>query len=218
MSAMQRTYYKEVIAKDAEVLNGVVKAQGSRIHLLNILPQLRKVCDHPYLFPGAEPEPFVEGSHFARNSGKLFVLHQILPRLKQEGHRILIFSQSPPFLDIIQDFLTLERKDPETFVFLFSTRAGGMELSLQSTDTIVFTDSDFNPQMDLQAVALAYRLGQSKPIHVTKSSSMQKQSKEASIDALEKRYTWLIASVTLHAELMVATTKMTMIVAPACWI
>ncbi|RLN06058.1 hypothetical protein BBJ28_00008015 [Nothophytophthora sp. Chile5] len=180
MSAMQRVYYKEVIARNADGINGVIRGQGSR-----------KACNHPYLFPGAEPEPFMEGNHIYENSGKLFVLHQILPRLKEEGHCVLLFSQSTAFLDIIQDFLTLEsfayeridgsvrgkerwqsierfRRDPSTFVFLISTRSGGVGLNLQRADTVIFADSDYNPQADLQAVARAYRLGQTKPIHVIK--------------------------------------------------
>ncbi|RLN51610.1 hypothetical protein BBJ29_004621, partial [Phytophthora kernoviae] len=189
MSPMQRAYYKEVIAKNAGIFSNA-KSQD-KVSLLNILPHLRKACNHPYLFPGAEEEPFVEGSHLYENSGKLFMLHQILPRLKQEGHCVLLFSQSTAFLDIIQDFLTLEsfayeridgsvrgkerwqaierfRKDPDTFVFLISTRAGGVGLNLQRADTVIFADSDYNPQADLQAVARAYRLGQTKPIHVIK--------------------------------------------------
>ncbi|RLN82991.1 hypothetical protein BBO99_00002496 [Phytophthora kernoviae] len=161
MSPMQRAYYKEVIAKNAGIFSNA-KSQD-KVSLLNILPHLRKACNHPYLFPGAEEEPFVEGSHF----------------------------QSTAFLDIIQDFLTLEsfayeridgsvrgkerwqaierfRKDPDTFVFLISTRAGGVGLNLQRADTVIFADSDYNPQADLQAVARAYRLGQTKPIHVIK--------------------------------------------------
>lgn len=155
------------------------------------MPQLRKACNHPYLFAGAEPEPFYEGSHLYENSGKLYVLHHILPRLKAEGHCVLLFSTSTAFLDIIQDYLTLEgfsyeridgsvrgkerwqaierfTSDPETFVFLMSTRSGGVGLNLQRADTVIFADSDYNPQADLQAVARAYRLGQTKPIHVIK--------------------------------------------------
>lgn len=143
------------------------------------------------MFSGAEPEPFEEGSHLYENSGKLYVLHQILPRLRATGHVVLLFSQSTAFLDIIQDFLTLEsfsyeridgsvrgmerwqsierfRSDPNVFVFLISTRSGGVGLNLQRADTVIFMDSDYNPQADLQAVARAYRLGQTKPIHVIK--------------------------------------------------
>lgn len=143
------------------------------------------------MFPGTEPEPFCEGSHLYENSGKLYVLQQLLPRLKADGHCVLLFSQSTGFLDIIQDFLTMEsfsyeridgsvrgkerwqaierfRHDPDTFVFLISTRSGGVGLNLQRADTVIFADSDYNPQTDLQAVARAYRLGQTKPIHVIK--------------------------------------------------
>lgn len=155
------------------------------------MPHLRKICSHPYLFPGTEPEPFCEGPHLYQNSGKLYVLQQILPRLKADGHCVLLFSQFTGFLDIMQDFLTMEgfsyeridgsvrgkerwqaierfRHDPETFVFLISTRSGGVGLNLQRADTVIFADSDYNPQQDLQAVARAYRLGQTKPIHVIK--------------------------------------------------
>lgn len=193
LSPMQRELYKEVVAKNSDLVNSIAQqhSSASRVNLINILPQLRKICNHPYMFPGTEPEPFCEGSHLYENSGKLYVLQQLLPRLKADGHCVLLFSQSTAFLDIIQDFLTMEsfsyeridgsvrgkerwqaierfRKDPDTFVFLISTRSGGVGLNLQRADTVIFADSDFNPQMDLQAVARAYRLGQTKPIHVIK--------------------------------------------------
>ncbi|DBA04459.1 TPA: hypothetical protein N0F65_010055 [Lagenidium giganteum] len=191
MSPMQREYYKEIVARNSDVINQARSGRGSQVTLINVLPQLRKACNHPYMFPGAEPEPFCEGSHLYENSGKLYLLHNILPRLRDEGHCVLLFSQSTAYLDIVQDYLTFEgfsyeridgsirgkerwqaierfRQSPETFVFLISTRSGGVGLNLQRADTVIFMDSDFNPQADLQAVARAYRLGQTKPIHVIK--------------------------------------------------
>lgn len=191
LSPMQRELYKEVVAKNSDAINSIAKHAASRVNLTNILPQLRKICNHPYLFPGTEPEPFCEGSHLYENSGKLYVLQQLLPRLKAAGHCVLLFSQSTGFLDILQDFLTMARfsyeridgsvrgkerwqaierfrHEPDTFVFLISTRSGGVGLNLQRADTVIFADSDYNPQTDLQAVARAYRLGQTKPIHVIK--------------------------------------------------
>ena len=50
----------------------------------------------------------------------------------------------------------------ETFIFLLSTRAGGQGLNLAGADTIIFVDSDFNPQNELQAAARAHRLGQTR--------------------------------------------------------
>ncbi|CAK4087693.1 unnamed protein product [Aphanomyces euteiches] len=180
MSAMQRAYYKEVVSKGT--------AFQSNLSFQNILVQLRKACNHPYLFPNAEPEPFQEGPHLYMNSGKLFVLHQILAELKAQKHTILLFSTSTAFLDIIQDYCTwqyysYERLDgsvrgeerwqtidrfrnEDTFLFLVSTRAGGVGLNLQRADTVIFCDVDYNPQMELQALARAYRMGQTQPIHV----------------------------------------------------
>ncbi|OQS05648.1 chromodomain-helicase-DNA-binding protein 1 [Thraustotheca clavata] len=178
MSPMQREYYKQIVSKGATTLS-----------LMNILAQLRKACNHPYLFPNAEPEPFIEGPHLYQNSGKLHVLHALLPRLRAEGHIVLLFSISTAFLDIIQDYCTMQhfsyerldgsirgeerwetidrfRKHDDAFLFLLSTRAGGVGLNLQRADTVIFCDVDYNPQMELQALARAYRMGQTKPIHI----------------------------------------------------
>ncbi|RHZ21080.1 hypothetical protein DYB37_011808, partial [Aphanomyces astaci] len=75
LSPMQRAYYKQIV-----------------LSLMNILAQLRKACNHPYLFPNAEPEPFQEGAHLYMNSGKLFVLHTLLHELKATNHVVLLFS------------------------------------------------------------------------------------------------------------------------------
>ncbi|KAF0720267.1 Aste57867_454 [Aphanomyces stellatus] len=181
LSPMQRAYYKEIVSKGTTF--------HSDLSLMNILAQLRKACNHPYLFPNAEPEPFQEGPHLYRNSGKLFALHTLLPVLKARGHVVLLFSTSTQFLDIIQDYCTWQhhsyerldgsvrgeerwqtidrfRREDSTFLFLLSTRAGGVGLNLQRADTVIFCDVDYNPQMELQALARAYRMGQTQPIHV----------------------------------------------------
>lgn len=62
--------------------------------LQSLLTQLRKCCNHPYLFVGAEPEPFEEGDHIFRNSGKFSLLDKLLPHLKAGGHRVLLYSTS----------------------------------------------------------------------------------------------------------------------------
>jgi len=58
------------------------------------------------------------------------------------------------------------KEDEETFIFLLSTRAGGVGLNLTVADTVIFVDSDWNPQMDLQAQARVHRLGQKKKVLV----------------------------------------------------
>ncbi|ETV92660.1 hypothetical protein H310_13103 [Aphanomyces invadans] len=180
LSPMQRAYYKQIVSKGT--------AFESTLSLMNVLAQLRKACNHPYLFPNAEPEPFEEGPHLYMNSGKLFVLHTLLHALHARNHVVLLFSTSTAFLDIIQDYctwqkLSYERLDgsvrgeerwqaidrfrhEDAFLFLLSTRAGGVGLNLQRADTVIFCDVDYNPQMELQALARAYRMGQTNAIHV----------------------------------------------------
>ncbi|XP_045906175.1 chromodomain-helicase-DNA-binding protein 1-like [Micropterus dolomieu] len=185
MSALQKKYYKAILMKDLEAFGN---QQSNKNRLLNILMNLRKCVDHPYLFDGVEPEPFEIGEHLVEASGKLCLLESMLTYLHKGGHRILLFSQMTRMLDILQDYMeyrgySYERLDgsvrgeernlavknfssKDIFVFLLSTKAGGVGLNLTSADTVIFMDSDFNPQNDLQAAARCHRIGQNRPVKV----------------------------------------------------
>ncbi|XP_029939677.1 chromodomain-helicase-DNA-binding protein 1-like isoform X2 [Salarias fasciatus] len=185
MSVLQKKYYKAVLMKDLEAFGN---DQGNKNRLLNILMNLRKCVDHPYLFDGVEPEPFQIGEHLVEASGKLCLLDSLLTFLHKGAHRVLLFSQMTRMLDILQDYMeyrgySYERLDgsvrgeernlavknfgsKDIFVFLLSTKAGGVGLNLTAADTVIFVDSDFNPQNDLQAAARCHRIGQTRPVKV----------------------------------------------------
>ncbi|KAL6548477.1 hypothetical protein OROGR_008898 [Orobanche gracilis] len=187
MSQMQKQYYRALLQKDLEVVN----AGGERKRLLNIAMQLRKCCNHPYLFQGAEPgPPYTTGEHLIENAGKLVLLDKLLPKLKERDSRVLIFSQMTRLLDILEDYLMFRRyyycridgntggddrdasieafnkPGSEKFVFLLSTRAGGLGINLATADVVILYDSDWNPQVDLQAQDRAHRIGQKKEVQV----------------------------------------------------
>ncbi|XP_054904484.1 chromodomain-helicase-DNA-binding protein 1-like isoform X2 [Poeciliopsis prolifica] len=185
MSALQKKHYKAILMRDYDAF---VNEQGSKNRLLNIMVNLRKCVDHPYLFDGVESEPFQIGEHLIEASGKLCLLDSILAFLHKGGHRVLLFSQMTRMLDILQDYMeyrgySYERMDgsvrgeernlavknfssKDIFVFLLSTKAGGVGLNLTAADTVIFMDSDFNPQNDLQAAARCHRIGQNRPVKV----------------------------------------------------
>lgn len=166
---------------------------NSYTRLMNLLIQLRKVCDHPYLMPNSEPEPFEVAEHVVEASNKLILLDKLLSKLIPQGKRILIFSGFTRMLDILEDFLNLRsigflRLDGGTSrprrslnirlfqnsfqgqmpkpVFLISTSAGGLGINLTAADTVVLYDSSWNPQVDIQAIARAHRIGQTRPVTV----------------------------------------------------
>uniref|UniRef100_A0A7S0ZBG1 Chromatin-remodeling ATPase INO80 n=1 Tax=Timspurckia oligopyrenoides TaxID=708627 RepID=A0A7S0ZBG1_9RHOD len=130
-----------------------------------------------------------ESGRLIVDSGKMKALDQLLTRLKSEGHKCLLYSQFTKVLDILEDycvganhkFLRLDgqsaladRRDmvaefqsnPELFIFLLSTRAGGVGINLTAADTVIFYDSDWNPTVDAQAMDRAHRVGQEKPVTV----------------------------------------------------
>jgi len=97
ISPLQRYLYRALLLKDVAALEAQQK-KG----LNNVLMQLRKCVNHPYLFDGVEPEPFEAGEHLVHASGKLLVLDRLLALLKRRGSRVLIFSQMTQMLDILQ--------------------------------------------------------------------------------------------------------------------
>ncbi|XP_051753151.1 chromodomain-helicase-DNA-binding protein 1-like [Ctenopharyngodon idella] len=185
LSSLQKRYYKAILMRDLDAFR---TDQSTKTRLLNVLMQLRKCVDHPYLFDGVEPEPFEMGEHLVEASGKLSLLDTMLTYLQEGSHRVLLFSQMTRMLDILQDYLeyrgySYERLDgsvrgeernlaiknfstKDVFIFLLSTKAGGVGMNLTAADTVIFVDSDFNPQNDLQAAARAHRIGQTRPVKV----------------------------------------------------
>ncbi|XRB05303.1 SWI/SNF-related matrix-associated actin-dependent regulator of chromatin subfamily A member 5 [Pycnococcus provasolii] len=187
MSEMQKKWYAALLQKNMDAVNGGV----DRSRLLNVVMQLRKCCNHPYLFEGAEPgPPFTTDEHIVQNSGKMMLLDKLLPKLQKRGSRVLIFSQMTRLLDILEDYCLFKQyqycridgntsgddreagidafnaENSEKFIFLLSTRAGGLGINLATADIVVLYDSDWNPQVDLQAMDRAHRIGQKKEVHV----------------------------------------------------
>ncbi|KAJ2954687.1 hypothetical protein O0L34_g2984 [Tuta absoluta] len=123
------------------------------------------------------------------DAGKLTVLDSLLKRLKERGHRVLIYSQMTKMIDLLEEYMwhrkhkymrldgsskISARRDmvadfqarADIFVFLLSTRAGGLGINLTAADTVIFYDSDWNPTVDQQAMDRAHRLGQTKQVTV----------------------------------------------------
>ena len=195
LAPMQKKYYKYILTRNFEALNSK-GAGGHQVSLVNIMMDLKKCCNHPYLFPGAAAEaPKLQNGAYevkalTKACGKLILMQRMLRQLADQGHRVLVFSQMTKMLDILEDFLEgenykYERIDggitgslrqeaidrfnapgAQQFCFLLSTRAGGLGINLATADTVIIYDSDWNPHNDIQAFSRAHRIGQANKVMI----------------------------------------------------
>ena len=204
LTSIQKQYYRAVFEHNHAFLSmGSTRATVPK--LMNIQMELRKCCNHPFLLDGVEqremekyynelsvsgeltdktPEmqQMILNEHgYIKSSGKMVLLDKLLPKLRQEGHKVLIFSQMVRMLDLISEYCDFkgfrhERLDGrvrgnerqkaidrfetevDSFVFLLSTRAGGVGINLTAADICIIFDSDWNPQNDVQAQARCHRI------------------------------------------------------------
>jgi chromodomain-helicase-DNA-binding protein 4 len=200
MSPVQKKLYKSILARNPDLIKSLFTQSSNKLKsnerhsLNNILMQLRKCLCHPFVYSNDIEERGLSEATIHRNlveaSSKLQLLEIMLPKLRDRGHRVLIFSQFLAQLDIVQDFLSVlglrhERLDgsmsslvkqrkidafnaPDSilFAFLLSTRAGGVGINLATADTVILMDPDFNPHQDIQALSRAHRIGQKKKVLV----------------------------------------------------
>lgn len=194
LSALQAVLYKQLVERGSLFIpnadkGGKVTSSG----LSNTIMQLRKVCNHPFIFEEVEKAINPSGINndlLWRTAGKFELLDRLLPKFFHTGHRVLMFFQMTKIMNIMEDYLHLKgfrylRLDGTTkaddrsallkefnapdspyFMFMLSTRAGGLGLNLQTADTVIIFDSDWNPHQDLQAQDRAHRIGQKNEVRI----------------------------------------------------
>ncbi|KFY06624.1 hypothetical protein V492_07895 [Pseudogymnoascus sp. VKM F-4246] len=192
-SALQARLYKQMVTHNKLVVSDGKGGKTGARGLSNMIMQLRKLCNHPFVFDEVENQMNPKNTSndlLWRTSGKFELLDRILPKYQRTGHRVLMFFQMTAIMDIMEDFLRLRgimylrldgttksddrsdllkefnRPDSPYFMFLLSTRAGGLGLNLQTADTVIIYDSDWNPHQDLQAQDRAHRIGQKNEVRI----------------------------------------------------
>ncbi|KAJ5182752.1 hypothetical protein N7492_000368 [Penicillium capsulatum] len=192
-SALQTKLYKQLVTHNKLAVSDGKGGKTGMRGLSNMLMQLRKLCNHPFVFEPVEDQMNpgrMSNDLLWRTAGKFELLDRILPKFRATGHRVLMFFQMTQIMNIMEDFLRLRGlkylrldgstksddrsdllkvfNDPNSdyFCFLLSTRAGGLGLNLQTADTVIIYDSDWNPHQDLQAQDRAHRIGQKNEVRI----------------------------------------------------
>jgi chromodomain-helicase-DNA-binding protein 1 len=200
MTRLQKQYYKWILTRNYRALTN--ERGGNLPSFINIMMELKKCANHAF-FVKRDDENNTTLDEIIKGSGKLLLLDKLLLKLRASNHRVLIFSQMVKMLNILAEYCKLRRfpfqrldgsmkgeirrqalnsfnrEASEDFIFLLSTRAGGLGINLATADTVIIYDSDWNPQNDLQAQARAHRIGQTKQVNIYRL--VTKQSVEETI-------------------------------------
>ncbi|XP_076367380.1 domino helicase isoform X3 [Tachypleus tridentatus] len=165
------------------------KLQKIKLWKQNLQKKLAPLCRYLHPIISNMSTQFPDLRLIQYDCGKLQTLDKLLWHLKNDGHRILIFTQMSRILDILEQFLNyhghtylrldgstrieqrqalMERfnADKRIFCFILSTRSGGIGVNLTGADTVIFYDSDWNPTMDAQAQDRCHRIGQTRDVHI----------------------------------------------------
>ncbi|KFQ01233.1 putative global transcription activator SNF2L2, partial [Haliaeetus albicilla] len=187
MSALQKILYRHMQAKGILLTDGSEKdkkGKGGAKTLMNTIMQLRKICNHPYMFQHIE-ESFAEhlgysngvinGAELYRASGKFELLDRILPKLRATNHRVLLFCQMTSLMTIMEDYFAFRNflylrldgttKSEDRAALLKKFNEPGSQYFI-AADTVIIFDSDWNPHQDLQAQDRAHRIGQQNEVRV----------------------------------------------------
>jgi chromatin-remodeling ATPase INO80 len=190
---------------------------GKTMDIGTIPPQ--GILSHPVLEKSGFSGIRVPEMHrFVTDSGKLATLDRLLSELKAGGHRVLLYFQMTRMMDLIEEYLSYrqykylrldgsskigDRRDMvmdwqtrnDLFVFVLSTRAGGLGINLTAADTVIFYDSDWNPTVDSQAMDRAHRLGQTKQVTVYRLITRNSIEERILLRAKQKEEVFLLQSI-----------------------
>lgn len=208
MEGVQRQLYKAELRRIQKALLGMDSDESVKKNsfaILQGLMRLRQICCHPGL---------VDKKYVGEDSAKLNALFYLLDQLRDEGHKVLVFSQFTTMLDIIRarleadhrpfNYLTGATKDrkaeiekfqttKEPSVFLLSLKAGGAGLNLTSASYVILYDPWWNPAVESQAIDRTHRIGQKNKVIAYRL--LTRDSVEEKIRVLQHQKNQLVTNV-----------------------